>query len=438
MHIEGLVNRKDNISPVDSRYYAQTQFLSKYFSEYSLTKRKLYVELEYLIAIQERVSNPLTLAESTIIRNIHKNFDEKEYERLLQVESILNHDVKALEYYIKSKDVKGKNFIHFALTSQDINNTAIPLAFKEYMEKEYYKALDKLISFLDEVTKFEIVPMLSRTHGQIATPTTLDKELYVFVHRLNQVIKNLRSIPHTGKFSGSIGNFNAHYAAYRNINWYDFADGFLKYLGLERQLYTTQVENYDNLCSFFDGMRRVNTILLDLCRDIWLYISMDYLKLKIVDYEVGSSTMPHKVNPIDFENAEGNLGIANALFSHFSEKLPISRLQRDLSDSTVLRNIAVPLAHTHIAINSIIKGLQKLSVNKEVIDKELDKNWQVLAEPIQTILKREGYIEAYEDMRRYTRGNKLSKKDIHRIIDNFAVEENIKEELKKLTPHKYI
>jgi adenylosuccinate lyase len=306
------------------------------------------------------------------------------------------------------------------------------------MEKEYYKALDKLISVLDEVTKFEIVPMLSRTHGQIATPTTLDKELYVFVHRLNQVIKSLKTIPHTGKFGGAVGSFNAHYATYPSINWYSFADGFLKYLGLERQIYTTQVENYDNLCSFFDGMRRVNTILLDLCRDIWLYISMDYLKLKIVDYEVGSSTMPHKVNPIDFENAEGNLGIANALFSHFSEKLPISRLQRDLSDSTVLRNIGMPLAHTHIAINSIIKGLQKLSVNKEVIDKELDKNWQVLAEPIQTILKREGYIEAYEDMRRYTRGNKLSKKDIHRIIDNFAVEESIKEELKKLTPHKYI
>jgi adenylosuccinate lyase len=438
MHIEGLVNRKDNISPIDSRYFSHTKFLSKYFSEYSLTKKKLYVELEYLIAIQERVSNPLTLAESTIIRNIYKNFDEKEYERLLQVESILNHDVKALEYYIKSKDIKGKNFIHFALTSQDINNTAIPLAFKEYMEKEYYKALDKLISVLDEVTKFEIVPMLSRTHGQIATPTTLDKELYVFIHRLNQVIKNLKSIPHTGKFGGAVGNFNAHYAAYPSINWYSFADEFLEYLGLERQIYTTQVENYDNLCAIFDGMRRVNTILLDLCKDMWMYISMDYLKLKIENYEVGSSTMPHKVNPIDFENAEGNLGIANALLSHFSEKLPISRLQRDLSDSTVLRNIGVPLAHTHIAINSIIKGLQKISVNHEVINKDLDENWQVLAEPIQTILKREGYIEAYEDMRRYTRGNKLSKKNIHKIIDNFAIEENIKQELKTLNPHKYI
>lgn len=438
MHIEGLVNRKDNISPVDSRYYSHTKFLSKYFSEYSLTKRKLYVELEYLIAIQERVSNPLTLAESTTIRNIHKNFDEKEYERLLQVESILNHDVKALEYYIKSKDIKGKQFIHFALTSQDINNTAIPLALKEYMKNEYYRALDRVILSLDDITHFTRIPMLSRTHGQIATPTNFDKELYVFTHRLNQAIKNLRSIPHTGKFGGAVGNLSAHYIAYPDVNWYDFADKFLNYLGLNRQMFTTQVENYDNLCAIFDGMRRVNTILLDLCRDIWLYISMDYLKLKILDYEVGSSTMPHKVNPIDFENAEGNLGIANALFSHFSEKLPISRLQRDLSDSTVLRNIAVPLAHTHIAINSIIKGLQKLSVNKEVIDRDLDENWQVLAEPIQTILKREGYIEAYEDMKKYTRGNKLSKEDIHRIIDSFAIEETIKEELKKLTPHKYI
>jgi adenylosuccinate lyase len=438
MHIEGLVSRKDNISPIDSRYYAQTQFLSKYFSEYSLTKKKLYVELEYLIAIQEKVSNPLTLAESTIIRNVYKNFDEKEYERLLQVESILNHDIKALEYYIKSKNVKGKNFIHFALTSQDINNTAIPLALKDYMQREYYKSLDNLMLSLEEVNKFEIIPMLSRTHGQVATTTTLDKELYVFIHRLNQVIKSLKSIPHTGKFGGAVGNFNAHYAAYKNINWYKFADEFLSYLGLERQIYTTQVENYDNLCSIFDGMRRINTILLDLCRDMWMYISMDYLKLKIADYEVGSSTMPHKVNPIDFENAEGNLGIANALFSHFSEKLPISRLQRDLSDSTVLRNISVPLAHTHIAINSIIKGLQKISVNKEVIDRDLDNNWQILAEPIQTILKREGYIEGYEDMRKISRGNTFSKEDIHKIIDNFAIEENIKEEMRKLTPRNYL
>jgi adenylosuccinate lyase len=424
-------------TPLNERYALRTDFLDAYFSDYAITKKKIYVEVEYYIHLLYTVSNPPTLAESTNLRNIYKHFSMIDHMKILEVEKLINHDLKAIEYFLRTK-IDRHNYIHFGLTSQDINNTAIPLVLKEWFKNEYLPTIQRLINAMESICEYEKIPMLARTHGQVAVPTYLDKEIYVFVYRLQEQLKVLKNIPFTGKFGGAVGNLSAHKLAYPDVNWEKFADNFLDYIGLKRQQYTTQVENYDNLAAFFDGLRRVNTILLDFSKDIWQYISMDYLSLKSIGYEVGSSTMPHKVNPIDFENAEGNLGYANSIFSFFSEKLPISRMQRDLSDSTVLRNIGVPIAHTHIAIQSLIQGINKLAVNKEVINKDLDSNWQILTEALQILLRKEGFSNPYEDIKKESMGRTLSKKDLHKIINNLKIEEELREKLLALTPQNYI
>ena len=436
------------ISPVDGRYRKQTEPLAYFFSEAAYINYRVFVEIEYFIALCEI---PLPALQDfdrdrfDELRAISRNFTFADADEVKAIEKTTNHDVKAVEYYVKKKfDKLGlkkyKEFVHFGLTSQDINNTAIPyatrLAFQDVLMPLIQELEDSLVKKSKE---WKDVPMLARTHGQPASPTRLGKEIFVFAERLKNQVHLLKTIPFSAKFGGATGNFNAHHAAYPSVNWIAFADQFVtKSLGLVRQKTTTQIEHYDNLAALFDNMRRINTILIDLCRDIWAYISMDYFKQKIVAEEVGSSAMPHKVNPIDFENAEGNLGVANAVYTHLAEKLPISRLQRDLTDSTVVRNIGVPVAHTLIAIKSILKGLDKLILNDAAMKEDLQKNWAVISEAIQTILRRENYPNPYEALKKVTRTNKtIDRQVMHQFIDSLKVSREVKEELKKITPENY-
>ncbi len=437
------------ISPIDGRYRKQVEGLAFYFSEAALINYRVFVEVEYFIALCELPLpqlNDFDRGKLEGLRELCRDFTFQDAQEVKDIEATTNHDVKAVEYYLKKKFdkmglAKYKEFIHFGLTSQDINNTSSPYALKLALQEVYLPLIEDVCQRLASKAKnWKNVPMLARTHGQPATPTTVGKEFYVFVDRLKQQIKLLKNIPFTAKFGGATGSLNAHYAAYPNIDWVAFADLFTKlHLGLERQKFTTQIEHYDNLAAIFDAMSRINTILIDLCRDMWMYIAMDYFKQKIVANEVGSSAMPHKVNPIDFENAEGNLGMANALFGHFSSKLPLSRLQRDLTDSTVTRNIGVPFGHTLVALRSIIKGTNKLILNEEKLYKDLEDNWAVVSEAIQTILRREGFSKPYEALKELTRTNeRITEESINEFIDGLSVSQSIKEELKALSPHTYI
>ena len=439
------------ISPIDGRYRDKTNKLGKYFSEYALIKYRVHVEIEYFISL---CSLPLpqlkAIDKDTIdkLRTIYRDFTEEDAAKVKEIEKVTNHDVKAVEYFIKDKIkeigeniYKYKEFIHFGLTSQDINNTSVPLSIKEALVNVYYPAIEELISQLkDYAEEWENIPMLAKTHGQPASPTRLGKEIEVFVYRLTEQLNILKNCKITAKFGGATGNFNAHTVAYPNIDWKKFADNFInKSLGLEREQWTTQISNYDNICAIFDALRRINTIILDLDRDFWLYISMNYFKQKIKAGEVGSSAMPHKVNPIDFENSEGNIGIANAILQFLARKLPVSRLQRDLTDSTVLRNIGVPFAHSLIAIKSTLKGLRKLILNEDKINKDFEDTWTVVAEAIQTILRREGYPNPYEALKKLTRTNsKITEKEIHNFIKGLNVTDKIKKELLSITPYNYI
>ena len=436
------------ISPVDGRYRSKCESLDKYFSEFALIHYRVRVEVEYFIALCEIPLPQLSGVNKNIfpeLRNIYLNFTIADAERIKEIESVTNHDVKAVEYFLKERfDTLGlenyKEFIHFGLTSQDINNTSVPMSIKESLHDVYIPALREVIDFLDnKAEEWKDIPMLAKTHGQPASPTRLGKEIKVFAYRLATQLKALEAVPVSGKFGGATGNFNAHLTAYPGIDWRSFAATFLsKKLGIEREEYTTQISNYDNLAALFDAMRRINTILIDLDRDIWQYISMEYFKQKIKAGEVGSSAMPHKVNPIDFENSEGNLGIANAILEHLATKLPVSRLPRDLPDSTVLRNIGVPMAHSLIAIASTLKGLNKLILHRESIDADLDNMWNVVAEGIQTILRREGYPKPYETLKQLTRVNStVTAQSISDFIDTLNVSDSVKAELKKLTPHTY-
>ncbi len=436
------------ISPIDGRYYAQTLSLQQYFSEFALIKYRVFIEIEYFIALCETGLQPLNQVNPncyTAMRDIADRFNETDADAIKSLERITNHDVKAVEYFLKEKlDAIGltdfKEFVHFGLTSQDINNTAIPLLLKDFNLLYLNEALEALIRAIDKLAlQCKDIPMLARTHGQPASPTLLEKELYVFVERIKQQQRLCAQIPLAAKFGGATGNMNAHYVAYPDYDWKDFARHFVKdILGLHHSYPTTQIEHYDHLAALFDATKRLNTILIDFCRDVWQYISMDYFTQQVKEHEVGSSAMPHKVNPIDFENAEGNLGIANALFEHLSAKLPVSRLQRDLTDSTVLRNIGVPYAHTIIAYNSILKGIEKLNVNKMSIQHDLEQNWIVVSEAIQTILRREQYPKPYETLKALTRGkSRISSMDIHRFIDTLEVNDLIKAELKQITPFNY-
>ena len=436
------------ISPVDGRYRKQVERLSYYFSEAALINYRVFVEVEYFIALCELPLPQLQGIERKNIaelRSLCRDFTFTDAQEVKEIELTTNHDVKAVEYYLKKRfDKMGlgkyKEFVHFGLTSQDINNTAWPYALKLAMDEVIVPLYDDLLQkILRRVKEWKKIPMLARTHGQPASPTILGKELYVFAERLKQQMKLLKTIPISAKFGGATGNFNAHYVAYPDIDWMEFGDNFVKNnLALERQHHTTQVEHYDNLAALFDNMKRINTILTDLSRDMWSYISMEYFRQKIKAGEIGSSAMPHKVNPIDFENAEGNLGMANALFEHLSAKLPLSRLQRDLTDSTVTRNIGVPIAHTLIAIKPLIKGLDKLILNEEKIQADLENNWAVVAEAIQTILRREGYPKPYETLKELTRTNThIEHKDISAFIDKLNVPAKVKVELNKITPSNY-
>lgn len=436
------------ISPIDGRYRNKIEPLAAYFSEEALIKYRVKVEIEYFIALceiplQQLIEfNPSSFED---LRNIYTDFTANDAQRIKDIENVTNHDVKAVEYFIKEKfDTLNlgsfKEFIHFGLTSQDINNTAIPLSIKEAYEDVYVPELNKLVHKLETLAnEWANIPMLARTHGQPASPTRLGKEIHVFIERINQQIKLLKEIPFAAKFGGATGNFNAHHIAYPQNNWKIFGASFVENkLGLYHSFPTTQIEHYDHLAAFFDALKRINTIIIDLDRDIWQYISMNYFKQKIKKGEVGSSAMPHKVNPIDFENSEGNLGIANAIFEHLSAKLPISRLQRDLTDSTVLRNVGVPFGHTIIAFTSTLKGLNKLLLNKMAFEKDLEDNWAVTAEAIQTILRREGYPNPYEALKGLTRTNeKITQKSIGQFIDTLAVSEKIKNELKAITPSNF-
>lgn len=436
------------ISPVDGRYRNKVDALALYFSEYALIRYRVLVEIEYFIALSE-IPLPqlkdLNKEMTAALREIYREFQLEDAERVKEIEEITNHDVKAVEYFIKEKfDLLGlqkyKEFIHFGLTSQDINNTSVPYSLKDAVNEVYYPLLEELIQQLDVLaTEWKDVAMLARTHGQPASPTRLGKEVKVFVERLNVQLALLKSIPLSAKFGGATGNFNAHNAAYPDIDWVEFGNNFVNnILKLDREQVTTQISNYDNLAAIFDNLKRINTILLDLSRDFWLYIMEEYFKQKIKKGEVGSSAMPHKVNPIDFENAEGNLGIANTIFEHLATKLPVSRLQRDLTDSTVLRNIGVPLAHTVIAISSLQKGIGKLLLNKEAIDADLEANWAVVAEAIQTILRREGYPNPYEALKELTRTNEqINARTMAEFIDKLDVSQDVKEELKLLSPQTY-
>ncbi|WP_324721224.1 adenylosuccinate lyase [Salinimicrobium sp. HB62] len=436
------------ISPIDGRYFSKTQQLVDYFSEQALIKYRVRVEIEYFISLAEHGLPQLqAISESifTDLRKIYKNFSHEDALEIKEIEKTTNHDVKAVEYFIKDKFDKlqlseHKEFIHFGLTSQDINNTAVPLSIKEALENVYHPQLDALVEKLEQLAAdWKEIPMLARTHGQPASPTRLGKEIKVFVVRLKEQIKFLQDIPNAAKFGGATGNFNAHKVAYPEVNWKSFGKDFVEgSLGLHHSFPTTQIEHYDHMASLFDALKRINTIILDLDRDIWSYVSMDYFKQKIKKGEVGSSAMPHKVNPIDFENSEGNLGIANALFEHLSAKLPVSRLQRDLTDSTVLRTIGVPFGHTLIGFSSTLKGLNKLLLNEAKLDEDLEKNWAVVAEAIQTILRREGYPNPYEALKGLTRTNeKIDRNSIGEFIKQLDVSQEIKKELLQITPQNY-
>ena len=437
------------ISPVDGRYREKTASLADYFSEYALIRYRVRVEVEYFIALCEIPLPQLASVNPAIfarLRDIYLRFDEKQARRVKDIEAITNHDVKAVEYFLKEEfDAIGgleayKEFIHFGLTSQDINNTAVPLSLKEALQNVYYPQVEALIAQLQTYAEqWKDVPMLAKTHGQPASPTRLGKEIKVFAYRLEEQLALLKACKTTAKFGGATGNYNAHNVAYPTVDWRKFGDDFVKAkLGLVREQLTTQISNYDHLAAAFDAMRRINTIIIDLDRDFWLYISMEYFKQQIKAGEVGSSAMPHKVNPIDFENSEGNLGIANALFQFLSEKLPVSRLQRDLTDSTVLRNIGVPLGHTLIAVQSTLKGLRKLILNEEKLSEDLAETWAVVAEAIQTILRREGYPHPYEALKALTRTNeKMTETTIHAFIQGLNVDDNVKKELMKINPWNY-
>lgn len=436
------------ISPVDGRYRSRTENLANYFSEFALFRYRVLVEVEYFIALVELPLAPLKdfpAEKKEQLRQLYLQFTPDEADAIKAIEKRTNHDVKAVEYFIKEK-LKGWHleafgeFVHFGLTSQDINNTAVPLSIKEALEKEYYPLLEKLIDTLKGLAaEWDDIPMLAKTHGQPATPTRLGKEIRVFVERLERQMGQIRQVPVSAKFGGATGNLNAHRVAFPAVDWVQFSNNFVgERLGLDRYQITTQIEHYDNLAALFDAQKRINTILVDLSRDMWAYVSMDYFKQRINKDEVGSSAMPHKVNPIDFENAEGNLGVANALLEHFAAKLPISRLQRDLTDSTVLRNVGVPFAHTVISFHSILKGLGKLLINESQIKADLENNWIVVAEAIQTILRREGYPQPYEQLKELTRRNdKVDKTVIHAFIDTLGVDDAIKTELKQVTPFNY-
>ena len=436
------------VSPIDGRYKNQTELLSEYFSEYALMKFRTHVEIEYFISLCEIPIPQLKdfpKDKIEILRKVALDFSIEDGKEIKEIESTTNHDVKAVEYFIKHKFdnlhlEQYKEFIHFGLTSQDINNTAFPLMWKNALQVVYIPQLESLCSILSKLSiEWNNVPMLARTHGQPASPTRLGKEIKVFEYRLLTQIQNLKSLPFTAKFGGATGNFNAHQVAYPQIDWKEFGKKLLSdKLGLTREEYTTQISNYDQLSASFDALKRIHTILIDMTRDFWQYISMDYFKQKIKEGEVGSSAMPHKVNPIDFENAEGNLGIANALLEHLSAKLPISRLQRDLTDSTVMRNIGVPLAHGLIALNSTTKGLNKLLLNNTKISADLDNNWAVVAEAIQTVLRREGYPEPYEALKALTRRNEqITEDSIKVFVNQLNVSEDVKVELNSITPHNY-
>ena len=441
------LNQLNAISPIDGRYRAACEELSLYFSEEALMRYRVMVEVEYFIELCKIPLPQLAGVRPELfkhLQHIYNDFSHQDALRIKEIEKTTNHDVKAVEYFIKEKADKlglsdHKEFIHFALTSQDINNTAIPFSLKEAVAQIYLPIIkavcDKLLLLAKQ---WEHIPMLARTHGQPASPTLLGKEIYIFHYRISQQLELMKHIPFSAKFGGATGNFNAHHAAYPEIDWNNFADSFIGRLGLKRSAYTTQIEHYDNMAAMFDSMKRINTILIDLCRDCWTYISMNFFTQKIVQGEVGSSAMPHKVNPIDFENAEGNLGIANALLEYLSAKLPISRLQRDLTDSTVLRNTGIPFAHTLIACKSLLKGFDKITVNVKEINEELEDNWAVIAEAIQTILRKEGYPNPYEMLKELTRtGKKIDKAAIHDFINSLDVNDALKKQLLKITPSNY-
>ncbi len=434
------------ISPIDGRYRKQLQHLDEYFSEYALIKYRVVVEVEYFLFLAEK---KFFKTDALLKKQLHQmvaNFSPEDAAVIKKTEAITNHDVKAVEYFLKSQLEKFgaaalKEWVHFGLTSQDINNTSIPLLWKNSIELEYLPAIINLQTAIGKLAlAYKNVPMLARTHGQPASPTRLGKELMVYVERLENQIQLFSYIPFTAKFGGATGNFNAHHVAYPKYNWVKFANDFVESkLGLQRQQYTTQIEHYDVLAAHFDAIKRINTILIDFCRDIWNYISIDYFKQKTIKDEIGSSAMPHKVNPIDFENAEGNLGIANALLEHLSAKLPVSRLQRDLTDSTVLRNIGTPVAHTILSVKSIEKGLSKLVLNESKLKEDLENNWAVVAEAIQTVLRRENYPNPYEALKDLTRGKTaIDKKAIHEFISKLKVSATLKKELKAITPHNYV
>ena len=437
------------ISPIDGRYRGKTDVLAAYFSEYALIRYRVRVEVEYFIALCELPLPQLKNVDKGVferLRAIYLNFSEEDAARIKEIESVTNHDVKAVEYFLKEQFDKldgmepYKEFIHFGLTSQDINNTSVPLSVKEALEQAYYPQLEELIAQLEAyAAEWANIPMLAKTHGQPASPTRLGKEINVFAYRLKQQLTLLKACPLTAKFGGATGNYNAHHVAYPAYDWKAFGNRFVsEKLGLEREEYTTQISNYDNLAAVFDALKRINTIMIDMNRDFWQYISMEYFKQRIKAGEVGSSAMPHKVNPIDFENAEGNLGVANALLNHLAVKLPVSRLQRDLTDSTVLRNVGVPFGHILIAIQSSLKGLRKLLLNEPAISRDLDNCWSVVAEAIQTILRREGYPHPYEALKELTRTNHVvTESSIKEFIEGLNVGEDIKQELRAITPHNY-
>lgn len=436
------------ISPIDGRYRHQVDELGDYFSEYALIRYRLNVEVEYFIALCEIPLPQLAGVDKSVypkLREIYSNLTIEEAQKVKDIEKITNHDVKAVEYFLKEKMEalglsKFLEFIHFGLTSQDVNNTATPLLLRDAIAEVYYPLLDELVEQLDQLSReWAEVPMLARTHGQPASPTKLGKEIMVYIERIQKQVDLLQEIPVSAKFGGATGNFNAHQVAYPSVSWVDFGNDFVNnVLGLTRSQYTTQIEHYDNLAAIFDSLKRINTILLDLSRDFWMYISMDYFKQKVKEGEVGSSAMPHKVNPIDYENAEGNLGIANAIYEHLSAKLPISRLQRDLTDSTVLRNVGVPMAHSIIAFKSILKGLGKIYLNHEALNNDLEENWAVVAEAIQTILRREGYPKPYEALKELTRGKSgINKAAIVEFVQSLNVSEAVKQEMLAISPQNY-
>lgn len=442
------MNTLTAISPIDGRYRNKVESLEKYFSEKALINYRVRVEVEYFIAL---CNIPLPALKDfdknkfDELRNIYKNFTIEDAQRVKDIEQTTNHDVKAVEYFIKEKfDVlklsKYKEYIHFGLTSQDINNTSVPLSLKDCNDEVLLPALNEVLDLINnKATEWKDIPMLAHTHGQPASPTCLGKEMKVFAYRLEKQLAYFAFIPFSAKFGGATGNFNAHNVAFKEVDWLSFADEYVASLGLERDIFTTQIENYDNLAAYFDNLRRINTILIDFARDIWMYISMEYFFQQIKKDEVGSSAMPHKVNPIDFENAEGNLGMANAILTHLSMKLPVSRLQRDLTDSTVSRNIGVPLAHTLIALASLKKGINKLILNETAIYKDLENNWAVVAEALQTILRSINYPNPYETLKQLTRKNaKMNKETIHQFIDTLNVSNEVKEKMKAITPHNYI